>query len=256
MAPVLSACLVMNRCGDEIDVALRCIQNADLEVSVFLSDNSPEELTAERLKWAFPGVVILPQEKNSGLSRAYNAVLPELHSKYHLMMDPGISFHPSLLRRMVSYMEMHPNIAILSPRFFSEEGEEIFFPRRQLSVRHLLGSALSGFGGLFLRWQRDYTLENHDVEMPVPVDTAPVSFMLIRTEIFCSLDGFDTHFSRTQEDADLCRRILDKRLGSVVYHPDMQVLCRCTEDTGLLFANRKHRCRTVLRYFMKWGITW
>ena len=44
MAPILSACLVMNRCGDEIDVALRCIQNADLEVSVFLSDNSPEEL--------------------------------------------------------------------------------------------------------------------------------------------------------------------------------------------------------------------
>ena len=256
MAPVLSACLVMNRCGDEIDVALRCIQNADLEVSVFLSDNSPEELTAERLKWAFPGVVILPQEKNSGLSRAYNAVLPELHSKYHLMMDPGISFHPSLLRRMVSYMEMHPNIAILSPRFFSEEGEEIHFPRRQLSVRHLLGSALSGFGGLFLHWQRDYTLENHDVEMPVPVDTAPVSFMLIRTEIFRSLDGFDTHFSRTQEDADLCRRILDRRLGSVVYHPDMHVIRRQTEDPGLLFSNHTHRLRTVLRYFMKWGITW
>ena len=34
----------MNRCGDEIDVALRCIQKADLEVSVFLCDNSPEEL--------------------------------------------------------------------------------------------------------------------------------------------------------------------------------------------------------------------
>ena len=34
------------------------------------------------------------------------------------------------------------------------------------------------------------------------------------------------------------------------------LLYRVTEDTGLLFSNRKHRCRTVLRYFMKWGITW
>ena len=100
----------MYRCGDEIDVALRCIQNADVEVSVFLSDNSPDELTADRLKWAFPGIVVLPQEKNIGPTRAYNAVLPQLQSKYHLMMDPGISFHPSLLRRMVSYMEAHPNI--------------------------------------------------------------------------------------------------------------------------------------------------
>lgn len=66
MAPILSACMVMYRCGDEIDVALRCIQNADLEVSVFLCDNSPDEMTAERLKWAFPGIVVLPQKKTSG----------------------------------------------------------------------------------------------------------------------------------------------------------------------------------------------
>ena len=256
MAPVLSACLVMNRCGDEIDVALRCIQNADLEVSVFLSDNSPEELTAERLKWAFPGVVILPQEKNSGLSRAYNAALPELHSKYHLMMDPGISFHPSLLRRMVSYMEMHPNIAILSPRFFSEEGEEIHFPRRQLSVRHLLGSALSGFGGLFLHWQRDYTLENHDVEMPVPVDTAPVSFMLIRTDVFKNLNGFDPRFFLYQEDSDLSRRVLEEHQGSIVYHPSMCVTHRWARENTRTSKGRMRQIRSAVKYFMKWGITW
>ena len=86
MTPILSACLVMYHCGDETDLTLRCIQNADLEVSVFLSDNSPEELTAERLKWAFPGVVVLSHEKNIGLSRAHNAVLPHLQSKYHLLL--------------------------------------------------------------------------------------------------------------------------------------------------------------------------
>ena len=256
MAPILSACLVIYRCGDEIDVALRCIQNADLEVSVFLSDNSPEELTAERLKWAFPGIVVLPQEKNVGITRAHNAVLPHLQSKYHLMMDPGISFHPSLLRRMVTYMEAHPNIAILSPRFFSEDGAELFFPRKQLSVRFLLGHALNGLGGFLLRWKREYTLENHDVEMPVPVDSAPAACMLIRTDIFRRLNGFDPHFVRTQEDADLCRRILEGRMGSIVYHPDMQVVRRHTEDPGLIFPNRTHRFSAVLRYFMKWGITW
>ncbi len=256
MAPILSACLVMNRSGDEIDVALRCIQNADLEVSVFLVDNSTDDLNAERLKWAFPGTVVLPQEKNTGLTRAYNAVLPHLQSKYHLMMDPGISFHPSLLRRMVNYMEAHPNIAVLSPRFFSENGEEQFFPRRQLSFRHLLGRLLSGLGGFLRRWDLEYTLADHEVEMPTPVDTAPVAFMLIRTEIFRRLEGFDEHFVRTQEDADLCRRILDSRMGSIVFHPDMQVIWRNTEDTGLLFSGRTHRFSTVVRYFIKWGITW
>ena len=256
MAPILSACLVMYRCGDEVDITLRCIQNADLEVSVFLSDNSPEELTAERVKWAFPGVVLIPHEKNIGLTLAHNAVLPELHSKYHLLVDPGVTFDPALLRRMVSYMEAHPNIAVLSPRFFSEEGDELFFPRKQLCLHYLLGSCLSGLGGFFLRWQQEYTFADQNVEMPTPVDSAPVSFMLIRTDIFRQLDGFDPHYLRTQEDADLCRRILEQRLGSVVYHPDLQVMVRRKADSGLFFPERTHRFKTVVRYFMKWGITW
>ena len=256
MVPILSACIVICRCGDEVDYSLRCIQSADIEVSVFLSDNSPEELTAERLKWSFPGLVVLPQEKNVGLSRAHNAVLPQLQSKYHLLMDPGVSFHPSLLRRMVAYMESHPNIAILSPRFFNEEGEELFLPRRQLSVRFLLGTMFAGLGGIFRKWKQEYTFEDNRVEMPVPVESAPVGFMMIRTDVFRGLNGFDQHFSKTQEEADLCRRILDARLGSVVYHPDMQVICRTPEEKNVLFANKAHRPGTVLRYFMKWGITW
>ncbi len=256
MVPVLSACLVIFHCGDEVDLALRCIQNADLEVSVFLSDNSPEEMTAERLKWSFPGIVVLPQEKNIGLSRAHNAVLPQLQGRYHLLMDPGVSFHPSLLRQMVSYMDAHPNIAILSPRFLNEDGEELFLPRRQISVRFMLGTLLSGFGGIFRRWYREYTFEDNNVEMPVPVQSAPAAFMMIRTDIFRGLNGFDPRYFRTQEDADLCRRILDARLGSVVYHPDIQVICRGETVKAALSPGKLHRLGTVLRYFMKWGITW
>ena len=82
MPAILSACLVLYHCGDEAFQALQCIQNADLEVAVYLCDNSPEEMTAERLKWAFHGVTLLPQEKNIGFGRAHNAVLPYLKSKY------------------------------------------------------------------------------------------------------------------------------------------------------------------------------
>jgi hypothetical protein len=44
-------------------------------------------------------------------------------------------------------------------------------------------------------------------------------------------------------------------MGSVVYHPDMQVILRPPEGSGLFLENRQHRLPTVLRYFMKWGIT-
>ena len=76
MPSILSACLVLYHCGDELMQALRCIQCADLEVDVFLSDNTPEDLTAEKAQWLYPGITVLPQKKNIGFGRANNAVLP------------------------------------------------------------------------------------------------------------------------------------------------------------------------------------
>ena len=68
----------------------RSIQNADLAVDVFLSDNSPEDLTAEKMQWLFPGVTVISQKENVGFGRANNAVIPSLRSKYHLIMNPDV----------------------------------------------------------------------------------------------------------------------------------------------------------------------
>ena len=97
MASVLSACIVLYHCGDELTHALRCIQNADLEVDVFLADNTPDDLTAEKMQWLFPGIRVLPQSGNIGFGRANNAVIPYLKSKYHLIMNPDVTFDPALL---------------------------------------------------------------------------------------------------------------------------------------------------------------
>ena len=256
MAPILSACMVMYRCGDEIDVALRCIQNADLEVSVFLCDNSPDEMTAERLKWAFPGIVVLPQKKNIGLTEGHNAVLPRLQSKYHLLMDPGVSFHPSLLRAMVSYMEAHPNIAILTPRVLNEDGTEQFLPKKRISVHYLLSGLLEPLGGIFRRWREEFTMADMDIRGPIPVEFATGCFLLIRTAVFQRLNGFDPRFFLYQEDSDLSRRVLEQNLGSIVYHPEMVITHRWARENTRTFRGRMRQIRSVCKYFLKWGITW
>ena len=256
MPAILSACLVLYHCGDEVFQALQCIQNADLEVAVYLADNSPEDMTADRLRWAFHGVTVLPQKKNVGFGRANNAVLPYLQSKYHLMMNPDVSFDPGLLRRMVSYMEAHPNIAILTPRVLNEDGSEQFLPKKRISVHYLLGGLLEGFGGVFRRWREDFTMANLHITMPTPVEFATGCFLLIRTEAFLRLNGFDSRFFLYQEDSDLSRRVLEENLGSIVYHPDMTVTHRWARENTRTAKGRMRQIRSVLKYFAKWGISW
>ena len=256
MPSILSACFVLYHCGDEIDQAMRCIQNADLEVAVYLCDKSPEDGTADRLQWAFPGVTVLPQPGNIGFGRANNAVLPYLKSKYHLMLNPDIVFDPSLLSRMIRYMEEHPNIAILTPRVLNEDGTEQYLPKKQISFHYLLSGLLEPMGGIFRRWRQEFTLADMDVRGPIPVEFATGCFLLIRTEVFLRLRGFDPRFFLYQEDSDLSRRVLEEKLGSIVYHPDMCVTHRWARENTRTFRGRMRQTRSVFKYFWKWGVTW
>ncbi len=254
-APV-SACIVLYHCGEEVHQALRSLAEADLEIAVYLCDNSPEDMTAERLQWAFPGITVLPQAGNVGFGRANNAVLPYLKSKYHLIMNPDVTFEPTLLSRMAGYMEAHPNIAVLTPRVLNEDGSEQYLPKRQISVHYLLGGFLEKLGGPFRRWREDFTLADLDVRHPMPVEFATGCFLFIRTEVFSRLGGFDPRFFLYQEDSDLSRRILEEKLGSIVYHPDMVVTHRWARENTRTLKGISRQLRSVLKYFMKWGVSW
>ena len=253
MAAFLSCCIVLYHCGDELTHALRCIQSADLEVDVYLADNTPEDLTAEKVQWLFPGVTVLPQKGNIGFGRANNAVLPLLQSKYHLIMNPDVTFDPSLLSQMVGYMEAHPS---MTPKVLNEDGSEQFLPKKRISVHYLLSGLLENYGGIFRRWRNEFTLADTDVRHPVPVEFATGCFLLIRTEVFLKLNGFDPRFFLYQEDSDLSRRILEQRLGSIVYHPDMQITHQWARENTRTLKGRMRQVRSAIKYFMKWGITW
>jgi len=256
MASILSACIVLYHCGDELSHALRCIQNANLEVDVYLSDNTPQDPTAEKMQWLFPGVTVLPQNGNIGFGRANNAVIPFLKSKYHLIMNPDVSFDPTLLSRMVRYMEEHPGIAVLTPKVLNTDGTEQFLPKKKMAVHYLLSGLLENWGGVFRRWREEFTLADMNVQRPMPVEFATGCFLLIRTEIFVSMKGFDPRFFLYQEDSDLSRRILAEKRGSIVYHPDMKVTHQWARENTRTFRGRMRQVRSIIKYFLKWGVTW
>ena len=256
MPAPLSACIVLYHCGNEVFDALRCLQNARVEVAVYLCDNSPAEITADKLQWTFPGVTILPQPENVGFGRANNAVLPYLQSRYHLIMNPDVTFEPDLLPRMMQYMDAHPNIAILTPRVLNKDGSEQYLPKKRISVHYLLSGPLENHGKLFRRWREDFTMADMDVRSPIPVEFATGCFLLIRTEIFKEMNGFDPRFFLYQEDSDLSRRVLEEKRGSIVYHPDMCVTHLWSRENTRTFKGRLRHIRSTVKYFVKWGVTW
>ena len=121
-------------------------------------------------------------------------------------------------------------------------------------MRHLLGGRLERLGGCFRRWRREFTLADARVTGPRKVHFATGCFLLIRTEAFRTLRGFDPRFFLYQEDSDLSRRA--EQLGDIVYHPDMVVTHAWARENTRTLRGNLRQVRSICQYFHKWGWKW
>lgn len=119
--------------------AARCVRESTVPVTLFAVDNSPGESTAAELTRQYPDICVLTMKRNVGYGAGNNAVIPYLKTRYHVIMNPDVTFAPDLLQRMMAFMEDNPDVVILSPRVFNTDGSEQFLPRRRPAVRYLLG---------------------------------------------------------------------------------------------------------------------
>ncbi len=109
-------------------------------------------------------------------------------------------------------------------------------------------------GERLCRWRREYTLQGENVTEPMEVQFATGCFLLIRSQAFYRLGGFDERFFLYQEDSDLTLRAL--RLGKVVYHPDMCVTHVWSRDSQHDRMQTLQHIRSTLQFFRKWGWKW
>lgn len=252
--PKVSACIVLYHPGNEVLEAVKCLQDSDMPIDLYLVDNSPDDPMAERIRWACPGATVLAQHANLGFGKGNNVVLPLLKSRYHLLVNPDVTFAPDLIRRMTEYMDKHPEVAVLTPRVFHPDGSEQFLPKKQPTIRYLLGGRLERLGQPFKRWRAEYTLAHANVTEPVEVGFATGCFLLIRTSVFRQLKGFDPRFFLYQEDSDLSRRAAE--VGKVVYHPDMQVTHAWARENTRTLKGNLRQVSSIIKFFMKWGWQW
>ena len=247
--PVLSACIVLHHSGMGTLHTVQCFQESDIALELHVVDHSPRSTLSLHMLWQCPGIQYYQQPQNPGFASGQNVPLPYLRSQYHLICHPDVTFDDALLSRMVSYMELHQECMILSPKVISDKGEEQFLPRRAPTFRHLLGNALVKWGGIFKRWHAQYTLAGESITTPTAVETASGCFLLIRTGLLQHLKGLGTDFVHAHACDDLCRRA--REFGTVVYHPDM-VVTHHRKPRRRSLSERLRRLRDALHYLRKW----
>ena len=174
-----------------------------------------------RIKSWFPEVELLHSPTNVGFAKAVNHAIRMSFAPYVLILNPDTCIQKPFFDAMLDFMETHPDVGVLGPRIFDENG------RVQGSARSYPTPATALFGrSTFLtrlfpnnRYTAKHVLaKGAQIEQPMDVDWVSGACMLVRRAAIASVGMLDEHFFMYWEDADWCRRMRENR-WRVIYFP-------------------------------------
>ena len=250
--PDISIVSVTWNSSDCIRRLLESIDRASkgLAVEVLIVDNASTDDTVRKVRAnGVSNLRLIRLSRNLGYSRANNLGIRKARGDYVFLLNPDTQLEPNTLRLGISFMEQHPEVAVLAPQMFFPDG------RLQPSVRTFPDPSsmlleLLGFSKLFPGLSK-WKLNPEPVSEPTEVDQPMGAALLMRRRVFLEMGAFDPRLRMFFSDVDLLKRV-KSRGYRVVLHPDIKV----KHVMGL--STRKARSRMALewasgltRYFAK-----
>lgn len=235
------------------DIIEKCIESVlryteNLDFTLYVIDNGSSDNTVELVENHFPQVILIKNKENLGFGSGHNKVLELIDSTYHVAINPDITLSGEVVQELCEYLESQPEVMMVTPKVLNVDGTEQYLPKYCPSIRYAIISKFKPFRYI----RKRYTRQEENLSKPTSVEFCTGCFFVIRTETFKKLGGFDPKFFLYCEDADLSMRV--RKEGTIIFYPYISVTHLWKrENTGNL-RGISHFLRSMLRFFMKWGI--
>jgi len=225
---------------------------ADIEIALYLVDNSPQATLAPLARQFGATYIHLPH--NPGFGAGHNVAIRDAQAKgvdYHLVLNPDIVFGGQVVPLLVNYLEQHRDIGLVMPKILYPDG------RLQRLCKLLPGPVDLLMRRFCAGWYRQsgrlarYELHESGYDKVMDVPALSGCFMLMRAAVLRETGGFDERFFMYLEDVDLSRRI--GRVARTVYCPLASVVHEYGKGSYQNVKLLLYHVRSAAVYFNKWG---
>lgn len=246
----LSVAVVAYNSENEILNVLKSVENntKKTEYSLTVIDNASTDNTVNTVRSACPDVNIISAGENRGFGAGHNKMLGA-HSVYHAVINPDITFEGDVLSGLCDYLDKNPDVAMVTPQILNPDGSVQNLPKRRPTKKYMILGRLSRYIGAFKGVRDEYTRANEKLTEPTQIEFCTGCFIVMRTELFNKVGGFDERFFMYLEDADLSDRI--GKFGKIVYNPDFSVTHNWDGGSSKSLKLLKYHLKSMRLYFDK-----
>ena len=189
-------------------------------VAVYVADNGSTDASVEMLRREFPEVHLIVLDKNYGFAGGYTMALQQVEAEYVVLLNSDVEVTEHWLEPLVTYMEVHPEVAACQPKIRSYRRKNAF------EYAGAAGGFIDRYGYPFCRGRIMGVVEEDKGQYDTvsSVFWATGAALFIRLADYRAAGGLDERFFAHMEEIDLCWRLRSRgRLlvcipQSVVYH--------------------------------------
>lgn len=255
----LSICIVVYKSYSDVMDAIESIEkwtSDSIPKQIYIVDNSPSGIAGMDIFKKdinkFPDVKYYYTGQNLGFGKGHNFILDNLDSTYHAIVNPDIVLAEDSFQKIIEYMNAREDVGAVIPNITDMHGNQQDVYREELTVFDMFARMFCK--NLFPKRMAKHSMQYMDFSKEFQVPFGQGSFIVVRTQLFKELQGFDENYFMYVEDADFCRRI--NQTSKLMYYPGTNVVHKWEKGSHRNLKLLKYHIQSMIRYFNKWGYKW
>lgn len=198
------------------EMTLECLEALARDVprhsrEIVVVDNGSEDGSADAIAERFPDVRLIRNPDNRYYSGGNNQAAEHARGRYYCLLNSDTQVTPGALDALVDWLEAHPDHAAVAPQLRSFDGNIQRHCSRQVGwLDPLVDSTSLGHipPGTWIKART--RMEEFDNRTSRDVEQPSTTAMMVRSEDFRAVGGFDPEILVFFTDVDLCRKLLDR----------------------------------------------
>lgn len=225
-------------------------------VQVRIFDNNSKASYVKKINsYASDEISITNSDSNLGFGWGHNENFKKrTDEKIFIVCNPDILINRESFATLVTnFSSFNETVEMLTPKVLFPDGTTQHLVRRRLDVFDyaLRFQPFQFLKRIFSNRMANFACEDM-TDTRQTINFGSGCFMVIKSEAFAKLDGFDTKFFMYFEDNDFCVR-LRQGGGRIMYVPDAPVIHFYAKEAHHSFKVFRIFIKSMIYYFNKWG---